>query len=80
VLVLEGLFLADPRLVASLDRLLHLEADSELLLARAAARDGSGAALELVRDTFLPAQDAFEARYPPANAGLVLDASNPLGG
>ncbi len=79
-LIVEGLFLADPRLRPGFDGLIHLAAPDELLLRRALARDPSGAELVRMRRDFLPAHDAFEARFPPARAAqLVLEASNSLG-
>ncbi len=79
-LIVEGLFLADPRLRPAFDGLIHLAAPDELLLRRALARDPSGAELVRMRRDFLPAHDAFETRLPPAReADLVLDASNSLG-
>jgi len=83
LLVVEGLFLAHPRLRARLDRLLYLEVPEELCLAHIAGRDLTflgPEAVERVRSRFLPAQRAFEELYPPAaRADLVLDAANPLG-
>lgn len=79
-LIVEGLFLADPRLRPGFDGLIHLTAPDELLLRRALARDSSGAELVRMRRDFLPAHDAFEARFPPSLAAdLVVDASNSLG-
>jgi phosphoglycolate phosphatase len=80
LLVVDGLFLADPRLRPAFDRLIHLAAPDELLLRRAAARDPSGTELVRMRRDFLPAHAAFEARFPPAaHAERVLDAENSLG-
>lgn len=83
LLVLEGLFLAHPRLRACLDRLLHLEVPEELCLTRVAGRDLTllgPDVVERVRARFLPAQRAFEALYPPSQrADWVLQAANPLG-
>ncbi|MCA8980872.1 MAG: HAD hydrolase-like protein [Planctomycetes bacterium] len=83
LLILEGLFLAHPRLRSCLDRLLHLEVPEELCVARVAGRDltlHGPEAVERVRARFLPAQRAFEALYPPAErADVVLPAANPLG-
>lgn len=81
--VLEGLFLAHPRLRARLDRLLHLDVPEEVCLRRVAARElplGGQEELERTRRRFLPAQVAFEAAYPPAErADLVLDGTLLLG-
>jgi len=83
VLVLEGLFLLDPRLRSRLARVVALSVPEELVLRRAAARIApSGDSAELVRlhRAYLPAQRAFAERFPAArHADLVLDASNPLG-
>ena len=83
-ILLEGSFLADPRLRARLDRLIHLRLSDELILRRVAGREGrrSGPGpLERLRSGELSAGRAFDARYDPARlADLVLDASNPLGG
>jgi phosphoglycolate phosphatase-like HAD superfamily hydrolase len=79
-LVMDGIFLADPRLRPAFDSLIHLAAPDELLLRRVAARDPSGAELVRMRRDFLPAHAAFEARFPPAaHAERVLDAENSLG-
>ncbi len=79
-LVMDGIFLADPRLRPAFDSLIHLAAPDELLLRRVAARDPSGAELVRMRRDFLPAHAAFEARFPPAaHAERVLDADNSLG-
>ena len=83
VLVLEGPFLAHPRLRARIDRLLRLEVPEELILRRVAGRDGrtlGTRALEEIRGTALPAHRAFDARHDPCRlADLVLDARNPFG-
>lgn len=80
LLIVEGLFLCDPRLRPALERVIHLSAPDELLLRRSLARDPSGAELVRMRRDFLPAHDAFEARYPPAvHADLMLDVANSLG-
>jgi hypothetical protein len=79
VLLVDGLFLADPRLRPVFQRLVQLEVPDELAIRRAAARGADGDAL--VASLFLPAQRAFEARFDPRrHADLVLDAVNPLGG
>lgn len=79
-LIVQGLFLADPRLRPNFERLIHLSAPDELLLRRSAARDSSGAELVRLRRDFLPAHAAFELRYPPERcADLVLDVENSLG-
>ena len=76
-------FLAHPRLRPHLTRLIHLDAPSELCLRRVRARElplGGTAEVDRTRDHFLPAQERFEAAYPPPEtADLVLDATNPLG-
>lgn len=83
VLLLDGLFLAHPRLRPHLDLLIHLEIPSELCLLRARARDlplGRTEEIEWTREQFLPAQERFEAAYPPSeHADLVLSGVNPLG-
>ncbi len=83
VLVLEGPWLADPRLRSRVERLIHLEIPDELVLRRVAGREGrlfGPRSLEGIRGIELPAGRAFDARYPPRRlADLVLDASNPLG-
>ncbi len=83
LLLLDGLFLAHPRLRPHLDHLIHLEVPSELCLRRARARDlplGRSVEVERTREQFLPAQERFEAAYPPSeHADLVLSGVNPLG-
>ena len=83
LLVLEGLFLAHPRLRPHLARLIHLEVPDELCLSRISARElplGGGEEVRRTRRFFLPAQEAFEEAYPPASrADLVLPGANPLG-
>jgi phosphoglycolate phosphatase len=82
-IVLEGPFLADPRLRSRIDRLIHLQAPEPLLLRRAAGREGRNLGLrplERLRGIELPAHRDFETRFDPARlADLILDASNPLG-
>jgi len=80
LLFVDGIFLADPRLRARFQRLIHLSAPDELLLRRSAGRDSSGGELMRLRRDFLPAHAAFEARFPPeSSADVVLDVSNSLG-
>ena len=79
LLIVEGPFLLHPRLRLALERIVHLEVDEALSLARIAARDGVEA-LVLARRELLPLQSAFLEAFPPASrADLCLDASNPLG-
>jgi len=84
LLVLEGLFLLHPALRAHLDRVLYLAVPEDVLVRRAAGREGrlhGPQAFRRVVGEFLPAQQAFEERFPPGErADLVLDAGNPLGG
>lgn len=80
MLIVDGLFLCDPRLRPAFERVLHLSAPDELLLRRSLARDPSGVELVRMRRDFLPAHEAFEARFPPAtHADLLLDVANSLG-
>ncbi|MEW6074503.1 MAG: HAD family hydrolase [Planctomycetota bacterium] len=83
VLVLEGPFLADPRLRPRIDRLLRLEVPEALVLRRVGGREGRAGGpepLERLRSVELPARRAFDLRHDPARlADLVLDAANPLG-
>ena len=83
VLVLDGLFLLHPRLRPRLERVLYLAAPTRTCLARVAGRElplGRGVEFERVRRLYLPAQESFEATYPPdQRADLVLDGANPLG-
>jgi hypothetical protein len=83
VLVLEGLFLLDPRLRLHQDRIVHLGVGLETAASRIAARARSGAAAaaeRALRECFWPAHERFEARLDPRlRADLVLDAENPLG-
>lgn len=82
-LVLEGLFLLHPRLRPQLGRVLQLDVPSEICLRRVAARElplGGQEEVDRTRRSYLPAQEAFEAAYPPQDrADLVLPASNVLG-
>lgn len=78
-LLLEGLFLADPRLRSGLDALVLLEAPEALLRARLSAREPVLALRERFLDLYLPAQRAFDARHPGRSGDLRLDAANPLG-
>lgn len=79
-LFVDGLFLCDPRLRPAFERVIHLSAPDELLLRRSLARDPTGAELVRMRRDFLPAHEAFEARFPPAtHADFVLDVANSLG-
>lgn len=78
-LLLEGLFLADPRLRGALDALVLLEGPEPLLRARLSAREPVLAVRERFLDRYLPAQRAFDARHPAHPGDLRLDAANPLG-
>lgn len=81
VLLLEGPFLADPRVRGQLDRLVHLEVDDELLATRLEARERASPSTGPSRDRLRHLERAFEARFPPrAHADLVLAADNVLGG
>lgn len=83
LIVLEGAFLLDPRLRPHLARVIHLSADEDTLLRRAAGcagRTGGEGALERFRGSLLSSQRAFERAYPSErHADLVVDASNALG-
>lgn len=80
-LLLEGLFLADPRVRGHLDRLVHLEVDDELLATRVAACERATPSNGPSRDRVRQLERAFEDRFPPrAHADLVLAADNVLGG
>ncbi len=88
ILVLEGLYLLDPRLQSRLDRVIHLEVPEEIrrrrLAGRAsrAGRDARAASPEAWarRRAALDLLEEHRARYAPERlADLVLDAGNPLG-
>ncbi|MCP3919148.1 MAG: HAD hydrolase-like protein [bacterium] len=83
ILVLEGPGLLAPALAPFCDRIVAVEVEDELALRRIAGRDArlSGpAALIAARAEGLPAQAAFEARYPAAErADCVVDGSRPFG-
>lgn len=83
VVVLQGLFLAHPRVRPLLDRVIHLEVSESQSLRRVAGRDArvhGPDSLMRVRRHFLPTQRAFDELCDPRRyADLVLDAENALG-
>lgn len=77
--IVEGPYLAHPRLRLALDRLLHLELAEPLALTRVACRDGVDALARLRRTELAPWR-SFEQAFPAARrADLCLAAGNPLG-
>ncbi|HED65267.1 MAG TPA: HAD family hydrolase [Planctomycetes bacterium] len=83
VLLAEGSFLLDPRLLARLDRALYLGVSEEVMWRRAMGREGrveGVSALERIRGELLPALRDHRGHYRPDRlADRVLDGSNPLG-
>jgi len=83
VLIVEGLFLADPALRPHFARLVQLEVEDNVALRRIAGRDaweGGPDCVLAVKKHFLPAQRAFDQRYPPAEvADARFDTTNLLG-
>jgi phosphoglycolate phosphatase-like HAD superfamily hydrolase len=79
VLLVEGLFLADPRIAGSLDALAMLEAPTSVLQARLRAREPLPAVRERFLERFLPAQAAFDARPGLRSPTRRIPAANPLG-
>ncbi len=79
VLLIEGLFLADPRLAGSLDALAVLDVPGSVLEARLRAREPVPAVRERFLERFLPAQAAFEARADLRAPTRRIPAANVLG-
>lgn len=83
VVLVEGLFLLHPRVKAHLERVVYLDVPSEVCLKRVAARElplGGQEEVERTRRRYLPAQEAFEAMYPPGErADVVVDGRWVLG-
>lgn len=79
VLLLEGLFLADPRVAGSLDALAILDVPGSLLEARLRAREPVPAVRERFLERFLPAQAAFDARSDLRAPTRRIPAANVLG-
>ncbi len=82
ILLLEGLYLLDPRLQSRLERVIHLEVPEEIRRRRLVGREGRAASPEAWarRRAALDLLEEHCARYAPERlADLVLEAENPLG-
>lgn len=75
VLLAEGVFLLRPELDVGWDLRVHLQVPDEVVLQRAALRDGPDA-VPLYRARYLPAQRLYEAECRPADQADVLLASS----
>jgi phosphoglycolate phosphatase len=78
IVLVDGIFLLDPRVRGALDFAIYLDAREEILLRRLGGSRGPEV-VRLAREVFLPAHAAFARANPPGRlADLVLENSNPL--